>query len=104
MPVILTSLRDDTVGVVARGVKEYNIFNSWPTQQYLNGTAATTELLTQTLTTPEPGDGGYIYIGGNSMTEYDPMNPLVSGSFIDNADISRHDPNRGPGRRHHRRL
>ena len=27
VPVILTSLRDDTVGVTARGVKMYNIFN-----------------------------------------------------------------------------
>ncbi len=39
------------------------------------------------LTTPAAGDGGYIYIGGNSLTEYDPTNPL-DGSIIDNADIS----------------
>jgi large repetitive protein len=88
VPVILTSLRDDTVGVTARGVKEYDIFNSWPTQKYLGGVGGNANYATQTLTTPEPGDGGYIYIGGNSMTEYDPTNPLVSGSFIDNADIS----------------
>jgi len=84
VPVIITSLRDDTVGVVSRGVKEYDILNSWPTQKYL----ANANYATQTLTTPEPGDGGYIYIGGNSMTEYDPTDPLISGSFIDNADIS----------------
>ena len=84
VPVILTSLRDDTVGVVSRGVKEFDIFNSWPTQNYLGNA----NYATQNLTTPEPGDGGYIYIGGNSMTEYDPTDPLISGSFIDNADIS----------------
>ncbi len=41
----------------------------------------------QSLTTPEPGDGGYIYIGGLSMTEYDPTSPF-EGSIINNADIS----------------
>ena len=40
----------------------------------------------QTLTTPRPGDGGYIYIGGNSLTDYDLTDPL-DGSLIDNADI-----------------
>ena len=39
------------------------------------------------LTTPEAGDGGYIYIGAMSLNEYDPTNPL-EGSIIDNADIS----------------
>ena len=34
VPVILTSLRDDTVGVTARGVKEYDIFNSYPIQPF----------------------------------------------------------------------
>ena len=33
------------------------------------------------------GDGGYIYVGGNSLTEYDPTNPF-DGSLISNADIS----------------
>ncbi len=42
---------------------------------------------TLNLTTPAAGDGGYIYIGGNSLTEYDPTDPL-EGSIIDNADIS----------------
>ena len=32
VPVIMTSLRDGTVGTTARGVKMYNIFNSYPTQ------------------------------------------------------------------------
>ena len=39
------------------------------------------------LTTPAAGDGGYIYIGGKSLTEYDPTNPF-DGSLISNADIS----------------
>ena len=34
VPVILTSLRDDTVGVTARGVTMNNIFNSWPNQNF----------------------------------------------------------------------
>ena len=34
VPVILTSLRDDTVGVTARGVKMYDIFNSYPVGPY----------------------------------------------------------------------
>ena len=33
VPVILTSLRDGTVGVTARGVKMYNILNSYPIQR-----------------------------------------------------------------------
>ena len=40
-----------------------------------------------TSTTPAAGDGGYIYIGAESLNEYDPTNPL-EGSLIDNADIS----------------
>ena len=39
------------------------------------------------LTTPAAGDGGTIFIGGNSMTEYDPTDPF-DGSIISNADIS----------------
>src|SRR5208337_3586240 len=41
----------------------------------------------QSLTTPEPGDGGYIYIGGNSLTTYNLTDPR-QGSLIDNADLS----------------
>src|SRR5208337_2103525 len=80
VPVILTSLRDDTVGVTARGVKEYNIFNSYPVGSY-------TKYAGQSLTTPKPGDGGYIYIGSNSLTTYNLTDPR-QGSLIDNADIS----------------
>src|SRR5262249_41100490 len=41
----------------------------------------------QSLTTPAPGDGGLIYIGGNSLTDYNLEDPR-DGSLIDNADIS----------------
>ncbi len=94
VPVIITSLRDDTVGTTVRGVKMYDILESDPVyQQVIN-----TNTATNSLTTPEPGDGGYIYIGGNSLTEYDPTDPF-DGSIIDNADISYMTPDRGPGRR-----
>ncbi len=80
VPVILTSLRDDTVGVTARGDKMYDIFNSYPMQPF-------TPYAGQSLTTPAPGDGGYIYIGSNSLTTYNLTDPR-QGSLIDNADIS----------------
>ena len=83
VPVIMTSLRDDTVGTTVRGVKMYDILENDPVyQQVIN-----TNTATNSLTTPLPGDGGYIYIGGNSLTEYDPTDPF-DGSIIDNADIS----------------
>src|SRR5208337_26853 len=80
VPVILTSLRDDTVGVTARGVKMYDIFNSYPV-------GPSTKYKGQSLTTPAAGDGGYIYIGGNSLTTYNLTDPR-EGSLIDNADVS----------------
>ena len=76
----MTSLRDDTVGVTARGVKMYDIFNSYPV-------GPSTTYKGQSLTTPAAGDGGYIYIGGNSLTTYNLTDPR-EGSLIDNADIS----------------
>jgi hypothetical protein len=84
VPVIITSLRDGTVGTTVRGVQMYNILNSWPTETYnpqFNNSA------NKSLTTPSAGDGGILYIGGNSLTEYDPTNPF-DGSLISNADIS----------------
>ena len=83
VPVIITSLRDDTVGTTVRGVVMDDIFNSWPTQNFLRAGA----YVGQSLTAPEPGDGGYIYIGGQSLTEYNPTDPF-DGSIISNADIS----------------
>ena len=81
VPVIITSLRDGTVGDTVRGVVMDNIWNSAPVEQ---ANAGGTPL---NLTTPAAGDGGYIYIGAESLNEYDPTNPL-EGSLIDNADIS----------------
>ena len=74
---ILTSLRDDTVGKTVRGVNEFKIYNNDPLlsqQARLN------------LHTPAAGDGGYIYFGGNSLTDYNLHDPR-DGSLIDNADI-----------------
>ncbi len=79
VPVIITSLRDGSVGTTVRGVQMYNILNSDPTWQANHSGAS--------LTSPAAGDGGYIYIGGNSQTEYNPYNPF-DGSYITNADIS----------------
>jgi large repetitive protein len=83
VPVIITSLRDDTVGTTVRGVVMDDIWNAAPVQEYQAAQAGTT----LNLTTPAAGDGGYIYIGGNSMTEYDPTDPF-DGSLIQDADIS----------------
>ena len=83
VPVIITSLRDGTVGTTVRGVKMFNILESAPVYQ----TVVNPNPATNGLTTPAAGDGGYIYLGGLSMTEYDPTNPF-DGSLIDNADIS----------------
>ena len=80
VPVILTSLRDDTVGTTVRGVVMDSIANSIPYYTTVFNKGAT-------LTTPAAGDSGYIYIGGESLTEYDPTNPF-DGSVISNADIS----------------
>ena len=75
VPVILTSLRDNTVGKTIRGVSEFKIYNNDPLQSS-----------TFDYNTPAPGDGGYIYIGGNSLTDYNLQDPR-DGSLIDNADI-----------------
>ncbi len=83
VPVIITSLRDGTVGVSARGTTMNSIWNSAPVQVY-QAAQAGKAFNTQS---PAAGDGGYIYIGAESLNEYDPTNPL-EGSLIDNADIS----------------
>jgi hypothetical protein len=81
VPVIITSLRDDTVGTTVRGVQMFDILNSLPTF------TVNTQFTGQTLTTPAPGDGGILYIGGNSQTSYSASDPF-DGSIISNADIS----------------
>src|SRR5262249_21973454 len=69
------------VGTTVRGVQMFNILNSLPTFAF------NPQFAGQSFTVPKPGDGGILYIGGNSMTEYDPTNPF-DGSIISNADIS----------------
>src|SRR5262249_36641147 len=81
VPGVMTSLRDDTVGTTVRGVVLDAIWNSAPVQTFQAGPAGFNTH------TPAAGDGGYIYIGGNSLTEYSPVDPL-EGSLINNADIS----------------
>ncbi len=80
VPVIITSLRDDTVGTTVRGVAMFNILENDPIYTQIINPGAS-------LTTPAAGDGGIIYIGGNSMPEYDPTDPF-DGSIIQDADIS----------------
>jgi hypothetical protein len=80
VPVIMTSLRDGSVGTTVRGVSMFNILESDAANPIAGAQGAS-------LTTPAAGDGGVIYIGGNSMPEWDPGNPF-DGSIIQNADIS----------------
>ncbi|SIO62070.1 Subtilase family protein [Singulisphaera sp. GP187] len=74
VPVVLTSLRDGTVGTTVRGVNMFNIYN----RDVLNPT--------RDLKAPAKGDGGNIYFGGNSLTDYNLYDPR-DGNLIDNADI-----------------
>ncbi|WP_435005816.1 Ig-like domain-containing protein [Tundrisphaera lichenicola] len=67
VPVIITSLFDDTVGTTVNNV---------PMFQAVSGNTRA----------PAAGDGGVIYYGANSLTDYDLQDPR-SGSVIDNADI-----------------
>lgn len=74
VPVILTSLRDGTVGKTVRGVDMFNIYNKDVRNPGMD------------LRAPAPGDGGNIYFGGNSLTDYNLFDPR-DGNLIDNADI-----------------
>ena len=67
VPVIITSVRDNTVGTTVNNVALYAAHPSDPAP-------------------PKAGDGGVIYFGGNSLTDYSPQDPR-DGSVIDNADI-----------------
>ncbi len=68
VPVIITSIYNDTVGTSVNGVTQ---------DQVIPGNT----------TAPKAGDGGVIYFGGNSLTSYNLTDPRY-GSIIDNADIS----------------
>jgi hypothetical protein len=68
VPVVLTSLRDETVGRTVRGVDMF-------------------ETLSGNTTAPAAGDAGVIGFGGLSLSDYNLYDPR-NGNIIDNADIS----------------
>ena len=67
VPVILTSVRDNTVGRTVRGVP---MFQAEP----------------GVTTAAAPGDGGVILFGANGLSDYNLLDPR-DGSLIDNTDI-----------------
>ncbi len=67
VPVIITSLRDNSVGKVVRGVEHFDTF--------------TTDTVA-----PAAGDGGMITFGANTLSDYNLFDPR-NGNLIDNADI-----------------
>ena len=73
VPVLVTSLRDTTVGTTVRGVQMNNILSAgrYPG---LNPT------------TPLPGDGGVLYFGSLMLTDYNLWDPR-GGSLIDTTDF-----------------
>ncbi|MEW4567156.1 S8 family serine peptidase [Tautonia sp. JC769] len=74
VPVVITSLRDNTAGPVVRGIDQSD---TW---------FADFRGRTLDLDTPVAGDGGMIGIGGGSLFDYNLLDPR-NGSLIDNADI-----------------
>ena len=67
VPVIITSIRDDTAGKTVRGVDMF-------------------QTVTGNTTAPAPGDGGVILFGALGLSDYNLLDPR-DGSIIDNADI-----------------
>jgi len=67
VPVVITSLMDDSIGTTVRGV-------------------TMNQAITGNSTAPAAGDGGEIYFGANSLFTYN-LYDLREGNRIDNADI-----------------
>ncbi len=76
VPVILTSLLDNSVPLTVRGVDQ--------SQTY--GNPARYAAVLNNRTTPAPGDGGLIYFGGASLMSYN-FNDPRGGNIIYNTDI-----------------
>lgn len=82
VPVILTSLRDTTVGRTIRGVTmNQTLFQ--PLSRYVSSDGSA---LVGDAVTPSAGDAGSIYFGGMMQTDYNLFDPR-GGSIIDNADL-----------------
>jgi len=67
VPVTITSVNDNTIGTTVNGVTMNTV-------------------IAGNNSTPKAGDGGIIFFGGNSLTNYNLQDPR-SGSLIDSADI-----------------
>ncbi len=81
VPAIITSLRDNSVGKTVRGVT----MNAATTPAYL-ATIPGGVVGGDPTAGPQPGDGGVIGFGANSLSDYNLMDPR-DGNLIDNADI-----------------
>ncbi|MFO0954058.1 MAG: hypothetical protein U0835_23465 [Isosphaeraceae bacterium] len=77
VPVVFTSLLDGSISRTVRGVDQSATYPR-PVPRYLG--------VLGTRTTPQAGDGGLIYFGGKSLTDYNLFDPR-DGNIIDNADI-----------------